>query len=388
MKHCCYYLAFAASVCVAAAHAAQFPMQQSSGEKRLRADQRKQRTEVCASGQLQTQRGDVLEQRRKPTDESLPRYRAPQTAEVVGTELWGNVIYARSWEPEDVEPAYGVYAYTPEAGSNYVYARPVAVDDKLRANGSGTFYDGVYHFMLYDIWSYYQEWDTAKWIQIREVEDNSKIFNATDTDYDVITGLSYGCYYNPATDSYEFAAVDYGTRSKLVRCPCDLYIAVAVNSRGEVYGVKWSDSSLYRIDKTTGKETLVGPTGMEVGDYLQSATFDRSNDVMYWACNDVYGESYLCTVDTETGRATKLAVFADREQLSSLYVPERSIPGTPAASTALKLEFAKGSLAGDVSFGLPTLTVDGKALSGTLDYTVTVNGEEAVSGQADPSAQV
>ena len=92
MKHCCYYLAFAASVCVAAAHAAQFPMQQSSGEKRLRADQRKQRTEVCASGQLQTQRGDVLEQRRKPTDESLPRYRAPQTAEVVGTELWGNVI--------------------------------------------------------------------------------------------------------------------------------------------------------------------------------------------------------------------------------------------------------------------------------------------------------
>lgn len=388
MKHCCYFLAFAASVCVAAAHAAQFPMQQSSGEKRLRADQRKQRTELCASGQLQMQRGDVLEQRRKPTDESLPRYRAPQMAEVVGTELWGNVIYARSWEPEDVEPAYGVYAYTPEAGSNYVYARPVAVDDKLRANGSGTFYDGVYHFMLYDIWSYYQEWDTAKWIQIREVEDNSKIFNATDTDYDVITGLSYGCYYNPATDSYEFAAVDYGTRSKLVRCPCDLYIAVAVNSRGEVYGVKWSDSSLYRIDKTTGKETLVGPTGMEVGDYLQSATFDRSNDVMYWACNDVYGESYLCTVDTETGRATKLAVFADREQLSSLYVPERSIPGTPAASTALKLEFAKGSLAGDVSFGLPTLTVDGKALSGTLDYTVTVNGEEAVSGQADPSAQV
>lgn len=388
MKHCCYFLTLAASLCFLQPVAAQFTMQQSSGIKRLRADQRQHRTEVYASGKLQAQRGDVMAQRRKSTDESLPRLRAPQMAEATGTELWGNVIYARSWEPEDVEPAYGVYAYCPEVGSNYVYARPVAVDDKLRANGSGTFYDGVYHFMLYDIWSYYQEWDTAKWIQLREVEDNSKAFNATDTDYDVVTGLSYGCYYNPATDSYEFAAVDYGTRSKLVRCPCDLYIAIAINSRGEVYGVKWSDSSLYRIDKATGEETLVGPTGMEVGDYLQSATFDRSNDVMYWACNDMYGESYLCTVDTETGRATKLAIFSDREQLSSLYVPERSMPDTPAASTGLKLDFSQGSLTGDVIFTLPSLTVDGKALSGTLDYTVMVNGQEAVSGQANPLVQV
>ena len=148
MKHCCYFLTLAASLCFLQPVAAQFTMQQSSGIKRLRADQRQHRTEVYASGKLQAQRGDVMAQRRKSTDESLPRLRAPQMAEATGTELWGNVIYARSWEPEDVEPAYGVYAYSPEAGSNYVYARPVAVDDKLRANGSGTFYDGVYHFML------------------------------------------------------------------------------------------------------------------------------------------------------------------------------------------------------------------------------------------------
>ena len=92
--------------------------------------------------------------------------------------------------------------------------------------------------MLYDIWSYYQEWDINTWQPLRQVEDNSKRLLATDTDYDVITGLSYGCYFNPQADAYEFAAVDYATSSKFVRRPCDLYIAIAINSQGEVYGIK------------------------------------------------------------------------------------------------------------------------------------------------------
>ena len=360
----------------------------ASDVRRVRADQRVQRIGAAGNGMLQKEQGNVLAKRQHAATEPQTSRSAARMAEVTGTEIWGNVIYARSWEPEDVLPEYGVYAYTPEAGSNYVYARPVAIDDKLRANGSGTFYDGTYHFMIYDIWSYYEEWDITSWRQVREVEDNSKTFNATDTDYDVVTGLSYGCYYNPATDSYEFAAVDYGTRSKFPRRPCDLYIAIAINSRGEVYGIKWSDSSLYRIDKQTGAETLVGPTGMEVGDYLQSATFDRSNDVMYWACNDVYGESYLCTVDVSTGRATRLAVFADREQLSSLYIPEHPVAGTPAASADLHLDFPKGNLTGSVSFVLPSLTVGGEVLKDVLEYTVSVNGLNVASGKGNPGEKV
>lgn len=366
-----------------------FPVEASAQAKeqtdgRVRADFRQHRP---TAGGWQKAAGDVLAHRKSPRQ--LPAKAAAARSESEGLTLWGDVIYARSWEPEDALPQYGVFAYNLGEAGNYLYATPVMVDDQLRANGSGTFYDGVYHFMLYDIWSYYQEWDINTWQPLRQVEDNSKRLLATDTDYDVITGLSYGCYFNPQADAYEFAAVDYATSSKFVRRPCDLYIAIAINSQGEVYGIKVSDSSLYRIDKATGEETLIGNTGIDVGDYLQSATFDRTTDVLYWACNDAYGESYLCRVDTETGRATKLSIFADREQISSLYIPRQFPDDVPAQADALEISFPKGQLSGNVSFVLPTEYRGGASLTGeSLHYALYANATPIASGEGKAGEKV
>ena len=43
-----------------------------------------------------------------------------------------------------------------------------------------------------------------------------------------------------------------------------MYIAVAARADGSIYAIKYKDSSLYRIDKETGEETLIGETGIKV----------------------------------------------------------------------------------------------------------------------------
>lgn len=303
-------------------------------------------------------------------------------------QVWGNVIYARTWEPEDAVPRYGMCSYDLSPAGNYLYADRLVADADMRANGSGVIYNGILHTMLYDVDMYYQEWNVADWTRIRRVKVLSKDLLATDTDYDVVTGLSYGCYFDPSTQGHVFAAVDYASNSKLPLRPCDLYIAVAVNSKGEVYAVKYADNGLYRIDKATGEETFVGNTGIDVGDYLQSATFDRSTDVMYWACNDAQGESFLCMVDTATGRATRISTFADKEQLSCLYIPTRPDGDVPAKATGASVAFADGSLDGTVKFTMPSVTNSGKRLEGNLGYQIMVNGDVREEGTALPGETV
>ena len=302
--------------------------------------------------------------------------------------IWGAMIYANSWQDESVTATYGIYAYGPTVSGPYLYASPVKVDNDIYANGSGAYYNGRLHFFTNNVDRMYQEWDYKTWQRKRFEYVLSSSLMATDADYDEVTGQVYGCFYNPSTSAYDFAAVEYSNGIKSIIRPCDMYIAVAARADGSIYAIKYKDSSLYRIDKETGEETLIGETGIKVGDYLQSATFDRTADVMYWAASDETGTTMLCTVNVETGRANVLAHFADAEQLSCLYVPYIAAAGAPAQPADAQLNFAGAALEGTVSFTMPATATDGAALSGELTYKVTLNGKQIASETAQPGAAV
>jgi len=304
-----------------------------------------------------------------------------------GITIWGNILYARSWEMSAEVPGFKAYNYTP----NSFTSSQLITDSYLFANGSGAFYGGKFHMISKGSKSFlYCEYNVNPWRQTYREESTTKFQKlvATDCDYDPITGLTYGCFWNPDIQNYEFASVDYESLTHTTIAPMEIFSAIAINSKGVVYGIKESDGGLYIIDKNSGEQTFIGSTGIQPY-LLQSAAFDRKNDILYWAVRQVGSVAYLATVNTDTGAVKRLAYFPDSEQISCLFIPERPDQGTPAC---VKNSTAKtGATADDIelTFYMPTKTVDGDNItSGNLDYKILLGGKTLTTGSKIPGAKV
>lgn len=318
----------------------------------------------------------------RPAPTARPLYTSPE-----GITLWGNVVYARSWGDDGELPGFSAYNYS----SSGLGVSQVVQDEWIFANGSGAFYDGKFRFISKGYTTYlYAVYDVSTWTQTYQEMSTVKFQKlvASDCDYDPITGLTYGCFWNPDTQEYEFASVDYESCTHTTISPMEIFSAIAIDSKGVIYGIKESDGGLYIIDKETGALTFVGPTGIQ--PYLiQSAAFDRSNDVLYWAVRQTGSVAYLARVNTDTGAATRLAYFPDNEQITCLFVPPSAVAGAPGAVTGLKADIRPGGTDVTMRFTMPTADADGISLAdATLEYQVTLAGKEIKTGKASPGAQV
>ena len=121
------------------------------------------------------------------------------------------------------------------------------------------------------------------------------------------------------------------------------FFTLAANYSGELYGIDYS-GNFCKIDKTTGKVTEVGATGFQP-TYNQSMEFDHGTKTLHWAAvvrttsgSMVLDESFMATIDVETGKATRLGNFGTDAQLVGLYIPfVASADGAPSAVLNLKV---------------------------------------------------
>lgn len=317
-----------------------------------------------------------------PSLAPLPLYTSPD-----GITVWGNVVYARSWGDDGEIPGFNAYNYS-ASGLN---VSQIVQDQWIFANGSGAFYDGKFRFISKGYTTYlYAVYDVSTWTQTYQEMSPTKFHKlvASDCDYDPITGLTYGCFWNPDIKEYEFAAVDYESCTHTTISPMEMFSAIAINSKGVIYGIKESDGGLYTIDKETGELTFIGLTGIQPY-LLQSAAFDRTNDVLYWAVRQTGSVAYLAKVNTDTGAASKLAYLPDNEQITCLYVPYTAHGGVPGAITEVKTDIEPGSTDVTLSFTMPASAADGSALAAaTLEYSITLAGNVIKTGKASPGAAV
>lgn len=306
---------------------------------------------------------------------------------VEGLQIWGNVVYLLPWDDTGQDP--GLYQYT--LSDSKLSMKPVYKDQWIFANGSGAFYDGKFHMISKGYSSFlYCSYDMDTWTQLYREESSTKFQKlvASDCDYDPVTGLTYGCFWNPDTQAYEFASVDYESCTHNTIAPMELFLAIAINSRGVVYGIKEADGGLYTIDKATGEQTLVGLTGVKPTQ-LQSAAFDRTNDVLYWAVCQENSISYLATVNTETASTKRLAYFPDRAQITCLYIPYHAAGGAPARVVSCEKTTSTSTAGISLKFNMPTTTSTGENLASTnLNWRVTLANEVVEQGQAMPGAAV
>lgn len=309
-----------------------------------------------------------------------------------GTQLWGNVIYRDDWDEYAAD--YGLYSF--QVSGNDISTEMLYADIELYANGGGAFIDDVFHCVQYDVdpwggmYAFYFKYDTYNWTRLNDVGvDISEQWEllARCTAVDPTSQTVYGVFSTYGGAGMEFGTINYDELSRTTISEVTIEpIAMACDSEGRIFVIS-NEGDLYRVDKLTGAFTLVGPTGFEPDGYLQSATFDLKDNHLYWAA--LRGDrSELLDVDTNTGKASKVADFPHFEEVICLYAPFVPEDGAPKAVSDLAVDFPNGALTGNITFVLPTQTIGGEAIAGNVGYEILVDGQSVATGQGEAGQTV
>ncbi len=308
-----------------------------------------------------------------------------------GRELWGNVVYSELWD----DLKRGLYSFT---ASSEIDPTALWFNDDLAANGGAALVNGVYHEVNWfangdDVYITHCSFDaeTGELLSVDPLDDLSLIATETATADD---GTVYGEFYNATATGYELGVIDYNTMTRTtISTLSQWYLALGITSDHVLYGVS-GDGNLYKIDPTTGQETRIGATGLQLVSssnevFGQSGEIDYKSDIFYWAAITGTNYSALYTVDLTSGKAQEVATFPGQEQIYGLVIPKPlAEDDAPAAVDAIDLSFEGASLTGTVSFTAPSTTFAGDALTGALSYTITVDDETVATGNTTAGAQV
>ena len=229
--------------------------------------------------------------------------------------------------------------------------------DQFRANGGGCYNGNDYYFIGYtqlfgsSIAQYYH-YNASTWemLSVRDAEEGCIGYDMT---YDPTDGKIYGIFYTDDMTGYVFGTFDPETvtRTAIATLPCE-YFAIAASPQGVIYAID-EDGDLNTLDKTSGKATLVGSTGVKP-HYKQSADFDDTTGRLYWVAAKADNTSAFYEVNTTTGAATKIFDLPDEDQIVALDVMTPEAPqGAPNTADALKIDITDGSLKGKLTFTAP-----------------------------------
>ena len=299
--------------------------------------------------------------------------------------LAGALHFSKAWTDY---ARHGLYSFTtaPDGGDNV----ELIGEYYFFSTGNGAVYDNAIHsvdFNEYDgqLYVNYNKVDlaTGDYVDYESLPDLS--LYPYDCDYDPISTGVIGCFSNAENTAIELAVVEYDTRYRKAICTLpEALSCVAVNSKGEVFGID-SNGTLRKYSRTDGAAETIMETGLKPR-YMQSATFDRSTDLLYWAFTD--GEaSALYEIDVEAPSIEKVYDFANAEEFTCIYVNEAQNTGVPAAPQNFTLDFGPEN-SGKALFTAPATTAGGDALSGNVEYTLTANAEVIATGTASAGEEV
>lgn len=303
----------------------------------------------------------------------------------------GTLAYQSSWYDEATQKAtahFGIYSFssanptsfTPHLLTRSAYGR---YGSQLR---DGHIYMPFWTYtatessvvVIYDI-------DTDTWEYTSKNVGNRTELLAMAT-AQAKDGTVFGEFMLP-NNKFEWGTVNYATQERTTIGPAqNIYLALGITSDNRLYGISRL-GDLYSIDTKTGKETLIGATGIETWDkidqtyYAQSGEIDQKTNTFYWMALNQYGRGSFCTVDLTTGKATALVANTNQCQLYGMMInrPEAA-DATPARATIDTVMIDNESLDGSITFTAPTKTVGGSAISGQLSYTVSYNDTQLATG--------
>ncbi|MBD5303813.1 MAG: hypothetical protein HDS18_03555 [Bacteroides sp.] len=312
--------------------------------------------------------------------------------------LYGNQIYARSWGEQDASKA-GIYRFRAEENAK-VEAEFHPEKGNIYSNGGAVYVDGRFYSISYTpVTGKAQKntltvYNTSGWTLESQKEIPTTSI-ASDLTYCPVDKKVYGIFLNATGSGYLFGTLDLSDGS--VNKIKDLtlrdgsnplaFVAIAANTEGDVFAIS-AKGDLYSFDRSTGEPSMIGSTGFVPARWNQSGCFDFTTKEMYWAaCNADL--SALLKVDTATGKATRVLTFTDDEEFVGLYSEssDADLQG-PQEVSNLSLGLEGSSLNGILRFTLPSTSISGAPISGTLDYTVTDNGDKIIEAKGQAGSEV
>lgn len=205
-----------------------------------------------------------------------------------------------------------------------------AFDDYTNMN-CGAYVNGyVYGFAEN---GYFYRVNTADWSRERLFADASSYNGWSDMTFDYTTGRLYAVAYNLPWDSGDdetaieasfLVTIDLLTYeiTQVAQITTGI-LTLAADAQGELYGIAM-DGCLYHINKQDGSTRNIGSTG-QVVSYAQSMCYDYNTGTMYWAlCN--ISQGVLCSVNLETGAASRLGIIGGNTEVVSLFAVPESEP--------------------------------------------------------------
>ncbi|MDE6843366.1 MAG: hypothetical protein K2J24_07570, partial [Muribaculaceae bacterium] len=297
----------------------------------------------------------------------------------------GALHFSSDWGDET---HYGLYTFTstPDGADNV----ELLSEYWFFQTGNATVIDNALHAVDYNqyddiLYVNYNKVDlaTGEYVGWDSYEDLSMF--PFDSDFDPLTGGAVGCFQKAGSTDIELAVVDYDTKYRRVICDLpDILYAVAVDSKGDIYGID-ANGVLRLYPRSGGEPSEIMNTGL-YPMYMQSATFDKDTDLMYWAFTDG-DDSALYEIDPSSATISKIYDFNNREEFTCLYVKKpvnMKAPATPVSLT-MNLDPQGG---GTAEFTLPATNREGTALSGTIDYKVYANGELLATGSGAAGEEI
>lgn len=168
------------------------------------------------------------------------------------------------------------------------------------------------------------------------------------------------------------------------------YYALAFTKEGKLYAITF-DGEFGTVDPQTGNFTKISSLGLTPSEYRTGAYYDLALDKVFTHIivkNGDSAEVHVCLIDPNDGSLNDLGILPEPVQYMGWHSMPLAKDGAPAVAENLLADFNPGSLAGSVSFSLPTKTYGGATLdaSASLAYKVFVGAEEIASGSALPGA--
>lgn len=310
---------------------------------------------------------------------------APERVTAGGSAIYGMLIY--SWDDDAQE---GLYEIT-KSGAILKFKRPNGyemmsgwlkdgklcgyAEDKYGMTVRGRVYEEI-------------EFSTGRVLTKKDMEVNGSRFETATLNED--DGYIYG-YGKMASGEKGFlkAPASDPTAIELVTTASDddAFISITFNPADrKIYGItKDYNHNLVTVD-TEGTQTklIKVPSASDVNwDYVTGLVYAPKENLFYW--NKYEGEesmkSSLVTIDVATKTSKTVRTYTNEEQFS-LYICTDAVEvaGQPAKPMIDAISFPEGNLSGSMTFTLPSEDVDGAALTGSLDWTVTLDDAAYKSG--------
>lgn len=214
-------------------------------------------------------------------------------------------------------------------------------------------------------------------------------FRAMAMCYEESTATIYGVFANYETETYYFGTFNpytYATTQIKDWGGSLSFSGIAVNSKGEIYGVD-DAGSLYKVDKKTGDYTLLKDFPEMANEHVVGAVIDQNTGLMYYTSH-TESTADLWVIDTDALTASKVCALPDQMEIVGLWIPAPVNNAVPGLATDITGDFPDFSLTGMLRFKAPGTLLDGSAATGNMTYSVLVDGVEKATGSTTGGSDV